>query len=104
MLYGRVAADFALTSGVHSGIDALKAIMAGASVAMTTSELLQNGIPRVGEMLAEMRDWLVQHDYESIEHARGSMSQRSAAATRRPSSGRTTSARSTPTTTSCRRT
>ena len=76
MLYGRVGADFALTSGVHSGIDALKAIMAGASVAMTTSELLAHGIPRVGEMLTEVSDWLVQHDYESLAMARGSMSQR----------------------------
>ena len=77
MLYGRVGAEFALTSGVHTGIDALKAIMAGASVAMTTSELLKNGIPRVGEMLGEMSDWLVQHDYESVAIAKGSMSQRS---------------------------
>ncbi len=80
VLFGRVGAEFALTSGVHTGIDALKAIMAGASVAMTASELLRNGIPRVGEMLREMDDWLVQHDYESVAIARGSMSQRSAGA------------------------
>jgi dihydroorotate dehydrogenase (fumarate) len=76
MLYGHVDADFALTSGVHSGTDALKAVMAGASIAMTTSELLKNGIPRLGEMLAEMNDWLAERDYESLAIARGSMSQR----------------------------
>jgi dihydroorotate dehydrogenase (fumarate) len=76
LLHGRVSADFALTSGVHTGIDALKAVMAGASVAMTTSELLQAGIPRLTEMLVEMDDWLIQHDYESLGIARGSMSQK----------------------------
>ncbi|HSO27318.1 MAG TPA: dihydroorotate dehydrogenase-like protein, partial [Anaerolineales bacterium] len=44
VLYGRVEADFALTSGVHTGADVIKAMMAGAKVAMTTSALLQNGV------------------------------------------------------------
>ena len=44
ILYGRIAADFALTSGVHSAQDVLKAMMAGANVAMMTSALLENGI------------------------------------------------------------
>lgn len=77
MLHGRVGADFALTSGVHTGIDALKGIMAGACITMTTSELLKNGIARLGEMLVEMNDWLIQHDYDSLGVALGSMSQRS---------------------------
>jgi hypothetical protein len=52
LLYGRVHTDYALTSGVHSATDMLKAMMAGASVSMVTSEFLQNGIDRAGEMLA----------------------------------------------------
>ena len=75
MLHGRVQADFALTSGVHSSEDALKAMMAGANVAMLASELLAHGIPRMTAILDGMSEWMVLHDYESIEQMRGSMSQ-----------------------------
>jgi dihydroorotate dehydrogenase (fumarate) len=47
ILYGRVAADLALTSGVHTARDVLKAMMAGANVAMLASELIGNGIERL---------------------------------------------------------
>src|SRR5262249_30584670 len=79
MLYGRVATDLALTGGVHSAQDVLKAMMAGASVAMLTSELLANGIERLAEILADLRGWMVEHEYESIAQMRGSMSQRAVA-------------------------
>jgi dihydroorotate dehydrogenase (fumarate) len=74
LLYGRVQTDYALTSGVHTTTDMLKAIMAGASVSMVTSEFLQNGIERAGEMLGGMLSWLEEHEYESVVQMRGSMS------------------------------
>jgi len=79
MLYGRVEADFALTSGVHTAEDVLKAMMAGANVAMLTSELLANGIWRVQDILDDLRTWMDTHEYESIAQMRGSMSQRAVA-------------------------
>ncbi|HLA99379.1 MAG TPA: dihydroorotate dehydrogenase-like protein [Anaerolineales bacterium] len=79
ILFGRLQADFALTSGVHNGLDALKAIMAGASVTMLTSELLKNGVGRVSEILSEMETWMVEREYESINQMKGSMSQKSVA-------------------------
>ncbi|MHB1132611.1 MAG: dihydroorotate dehydrogenase-like protein [Chloroflexota bacterium] len=80
ILYGRVAAaDLALTSGVHTGIDLLKAVMAGANVAMTTSELLARGIGRVGPILQQTEAWMTEHEYESVEQMRGSMSQQAVA-------------------------
>jgi len=79
MLYGRVATDFALTGGVHNAQDVLKAIMAGAKVAMLTSELLANGIYRLADILADLRTWMVAHEYESITQMCGSMSQRAVA-------------------------
>jgi len=79
ILFGRLQADFALTSGVHNGLDALKAIMAGASVTMLTSELLKNGVGRVSEILSEMVTWMVEREYESIDQMKGSMSQKSVA-------------------------
>jgi dihydroorotate dehydrogenase (fumarate) len=76
ILYGRIQADLALTSGVHTGNDVLKAVMAGANVAMTTSELLQKGLSRIPGILAEMETWMVDHEYESIQQMRGSLSQK----------------------------
>lgn len=79
MLYGRIHADFALTTGVHSATDAVKAVMAGASVTMMASELLANGIGRVGEILVDLERWLDEHEYDSISQMKGSMSQRGVA-------------------------
>lgn len=76
ILYGRVSVDFAITSGVHDHIDVLKAMMAGANVAMMASELLANGVSRIGEVLAEMTRWMQEHEYQSVAQMRGSMSQR----------------------------
>lgn len=75
MLYGRVKVDFALTSGVHTGLDVLKSMMAGANVACMTSALLKNGINHIHNVLNDVHAWMVEHEYESIEQMRGSMSQ-----------------------------
>ncbi len=79
MLYGKIQVDFALTGGVHSGLDAIKAFMAGASVAMTTSALLKNGIGKASSMLDEITAWMVEHEYQSVQQMKGSMCQRSVA-------------------------
>jgi dihydroorotate dehydrogenase (fumarate) len=79
IMYGRVAADLAITGGVHRPVDALKAMMAGANVAMMTSALLQNGIHHIGHVLAGMRDWMEENEYDSIQQMRGSMSQQNVA-------------------------
>lgn len=77
ILYGKVKADLALTTGVHTAEDVIKAIMAGASGVMLTSELLQNGIQRIPSLLVEVEKWMLDHEYGSIEQLRGSLSQRS---------------------------
>lgn len=76
ILYGRVKVDFALSSGVHTGQDLIKAMMAGANVAMTTSSLLQSGLEQAGRILKEAEQWMVEHEYKSIQQMRGSMSQK----------------------------
>lgn len=76
LLYGRIEADFALTSGVHEATDVIKAVMAGASVAMTTSALLHFGIGRLIHILTDLHEWMEVHEYESIDFMKGSMSQR----------------------------
>jgi dihydroorotate dehydrogenase (fumarate) len=79
ILYGRVPVDFALTSGVHTARDALKALMAGANVCMLTSELLAHGVGRIRDITEDMLAWMREHEYESVTQMRGSMSQRAVA-------------------------
>ena len=77
LLYGRVKTDFALTTGVHTAEDVLKAMMAGARVAMLASALLRHGPERVSEILADLENWMKAHDYTSIQQMQGSMSEQS---------------------------
>jgi dihydroorotate dehydrogenase (fumarate) len=78
ILYGKIDADLALTSGIHTSSDVLKAMMAGARVAMTASELLWDGsVKRVEEILNHTQTWMEEHDYQSIQQMQGSMSQKS---------------------------
>lgn len=79
ILYGRIDTDFALTSGVHTSQDVIKAMMAGANVAMLTSELLQNGIGRLRDIQLGMQAWMEEYEYASIKQMRGSMSQQAVA-------------------------
>lgn len=75
ILYGRIPCDLALTTGVHTVTDVLKGVAAGASVTMVASELLQNGINRLQVLRTGMEAWLVDHEYESLDQLRGSLSQ-----------------------------
>jgi dihydroorotate dehydrogenase (fumarate) len=78
ILYGKVNADLALTSGIHTSHDLLKAMMAGAQVGMIASELLWDGsIQRVKEILDQTKTWMEEHEYTSIKEMQGSMSQKS---------------------------
>ena len=79
ILYGRIQADLALTSGVHTAEDTIKAVMAGANIVMAASTLLRNGVGRIATILDEVRVWMEEHEYESISQMRGSMSQQSVA-------------------------
>ena len=79
ILYGQVEADFALTSGVHKYTGVLKAMMAGAKVAMMTSALLEKGPARVFKILQQLEAWMVENEYQSIEQMQGSMSQQAVA-------------------------
>lgn len=74
ILYGKISADLAITGGVHSARDVLKAMMAGANVAMMTSALLKHGTKHAATVLYTMSRWMEEHEYESIRQMRGSMS------------------------------
>lgn len=77
ILHGKVNADFALTSGVHTYTDVLKTMMSGAKAAMMASSLLHNGEQIIGQILNELEGWMQEREYESIQQMQGSMSQKS---------------------------
>lgn len=76
IIFDHVQADLAITGGVHSARDVLKAMMAGARVAMMTSALLCNGVEHLDAVLRDLLSWMEEHEYESIRQMCGSMSQR----------------------------
>ena len=77
ILFRQVRADLAITGGVHNGKDALKAMMAGASVAMMASALLKNGVGHANLVLDEIKWWMEEHEYASISQMCGSLSRKS---------------------------
>jgi len=75
ILYGRILADLAITTGIHTSEDVLKGLMAGAKVTMMASELLQNGVRRIKDILREIEAWMDEREYVSVAQMIGSMSQ-----------------------------
>jgi len=76
ILHGRVNCSLAASTGVHSGMDATKLLLAGADVVMMTSALLQHGIGHIATVTAEMAKILKEKEYASVQEARGVMSQK----------------------------
>lgn len=68
-------ASLALTSGVASGADLAKGLLAGADVVMTAAELLRQGPERAGALLASLQEWMDAEEYESVDQLRGSLAQ-----------------------------
>jgi dihydroorotate dehydrogenase (fumarate) len=79
ILYGRITASLALTSGIHTPQDVLKAVMAGSDVANVCSVLLKNGLGKIGELVDGVRFWMEEYEYESIRQMKGSLSQQAVA-------------------------
>jgi dihydroorotate dehydrogenase (fumarate) len=77
ILYGHMDCSMALTSGIHSYEDVLKAVMAGADVANVCSVLLKEGIGKITELVDGITTWMDEHEYESVEQMKGSMSHKS---------------------------
>jgi len=77
ILYGHVDCSMALTSGIHSSEDIIKAVMVGADVANVCSVLLRQGIDHIRPLLQGVTTWMDEHEYESIEQMKGSMSHKS---------------------------
>jgi dihydroorotate dehydrogenase (fumarate) len=79
ILHGRVKASLAATSGIHNAEDVVKMLMAGADVTMMCSALLKNGPEHLTKVLADVQQWMLEHEYLSVSQMKGSMSQKSVA-------------------------
>jgi len=79
ILYGKVKADLAATSGIHNAQDVLKALMAGANVTMFCSALMKQGIKHLAVVESDLRKWMEEHEYESVQQMIGSVSQKNCA-------------------------
>lgn len=76
ILHGQVRASLAATTGIHTAEDAVKMLLCGADVTMVASVLLRKGIDYLGEMVDDLENWMTEHEYESVEQLKGSMSLR----------------------------
>jgi dihydroorotate dehydrogenase (fumarate) len=76
ILHGRIHASLAATSGIHTAQDVLKILMAGADVTMLCSVLFRKGMPHIAAIEQEMRQWMTEHEYESVAQLKGSLSQK----------------------------
>jgi dihydroorotate dehydrogenase (fumarate) len=74
ILHGHLKADIALSGGVHTMEDIIKAIMCGATVVQVVSCLLKYGPNHIASLISGLSRWLEEHDYESVDQMRGSMS------------------------------
>jgi len=75
ILFGRVRASLAATGGVHNAEDIVKLMMVGANVTMVCSSLMRHGVNHLRHLEHELRDWMEEHEYESVAKMQGSMSQ-----------------------------
>jgi dihydroorotate dehydrogenase (fumarate) len=74
ILYDRIGASLAATSGIHRGTDVLKMLMVGADVTMLCSALLRHGIDRLTVIEEEIKAWMQEHEYGSVAQLKGSLS------------------------------
>jgi dihydroorotate dehydrogenase (fumarate) len=76
ILHGHLKGDIAVSGGIHTVEDVIKAIMCGASAVQVVSALLKYGPSHIGGLINGLRQWLEEHEYESVDQMRGSMSLR----------------------------
>jgi len=77
ILSGAVKASLAVTGGVHTTLDVIQSVMAGAHAVQLVSALLKRGPQVLATIRSELASWLEEHEYESLRQMQGSMSLRS---------------------------
>ncbi len=77
VLFGRIKASLAATTGIHSSEDVIKMVMSGADATMLCSVLLRYGPDHTKVIIQGIEKWMEEHEYKSIAQMKGSMSQKS---------------------------
>jgi dihydroorotate dehydrogenase (fumarate) len=75
ILFGRIRANLAATSGIYQASDVIKMVMAGADVTMLCSALMRHGISHIQRVEMDLAVWLEEHKYNSLGEIKGLMSQ-----------------------------
>jgi dihydroorotate dehydrogenase (fumarate) len=75
ILFGKLKSNLAATGGVHSAEDVVKLLMVGADVTMLCSSLMRHGVNHLRHVERELREWMEEHEYDSVKQMQGSMSQ-----------------------------
>jgi len=78
ILYGRVKADLATSTGVHDGAGVVKMVLAGATVVQLAAALLRNGMSHLAALRSDLEGWMERGRYSSLEDFRGTLSQKEA--------------------------
>jgi len=76
LLYGRIKADLAASSGIHEVEDLIKQLLAGAKVVQVVSTLYTHGIEHIGRLLAGLEKWMEEKGYKNLSEFRGKVSQK----------------------------
>jgi dihydroorotate dehydrogenase (fumarate) len=76
ILYGKIRASLAATSGIYQAHDVIKLVMAGADVTMLCSALMRHGVEHIQRIQMELATWLQEHNYNSLSDLKGIMSQK----------------------------
>ena len=79
ILYGKLGANLAATSGIHRAVDVVKMLLAGADVTMLCSTIIRHGVPQIAMIERDLVAWLAEHEYESVAQIKGSLSQKNCA-------------------------
>lgn len=74
LMSGKIKTPIAASTGIHSGEDVIKQLLAGATAVQVVSALYKNGIIHIGKMLAEVEAWMNEKGYTKIEDFRGEIS------------------------------
>lgn len=74
LLAGNVDCDLGATTGVHTGADVVKQLLAGANVVQLCSTLYRNGLGQIKVIRQELEDWMSTHNYSSVDDFRGKLS------------------------------
>lgn len=76
ILAGKINSDIIASTGIHDGKSVIKEILAGAESTQVVSALYKHGIEYIEDMLAELKEWMERHDFNSLDDFRGKMSQK----------------------------